>query len=278
MEPALLTAEDHAMIVRTLKRGRERAGRSPIGRRRRRARPGDPHAGDAALAVRLDRDRERAPCDGLAVGVGGLCGGTRWRAGSGAPRCLGRFGGPRLGCQCLQMPAAGPLDAFAGRWFSGVLATGFADLNLRIAELLDELHMPGALLAPVLASATWDFLMNVRINDFDDTSAWIEFASDHRRRSRRAVSGVADDRRAARALLRREWPAMISSRRRDAHGLFQRRAGDDRRSASPAPPGRTPRCASSRPPRRASSAARRGFRSSSSPRPRSPTCGRSPTP
>ena len=73
------------------------------------------------------------------------------------------------------MPAdAGPrpLDAFAGRWFSGVLATGFADMNLRLAELLDELHMPGTLLAPVLASATWDFLMNVRINDFDDTSAW----------------------------------------------------------------------------------------------------------
>ena len=58
-----------------------------------------------------------------------------------------------------------------------MLATGFADMNLRLAELLDELHMPGMLLAPVLASATWDFLMNVRINDFDDTSAWVEFAS-----------------------------------------------------------------------------------------------------
>jgi hypothetical protein len=33
------------------------------------------------------------------------------------------------------------------------------------------------LLAPVLASATWDFLMNVRINDFDDASAWVEFTS-----------------------------------------------------------------------------------------------------
>ena len=89
----------------------------------------------------------------------------------------GVSGAPRLGCQCLQMPAPRPLDAFAGRWFSGVLATGFADMNLRLAELLDELHMPGMLLAPVLASATWDFLMNVRINDFDDTSAWVEFAS-----------------------------------------------------------------------------------------------------
>jgi hypothetical protein len=33
------------------------------------------------------------------------------------------------------------------------------------------------LLAPVLASATWDFLINVRIDDFDDVSAWTEFAS-----------------------------------------------------------------------------------------------------
>jgi hypothetical protein len=83
---------------------------------------------------------------------------------------------PRVGCHCLQLPGR-PLEAFAGRWFSGVLATGFADMNLRLAELLDELHMPGALLAPVLASATWDFLMNVRVSDFDDRSAWIEFAS-----------------------------------------------------------------------------------------------------
>jgi hypothetical protein len=89
----------------------------------------------------------------------------------------GVSGAPRLGCQCLQMPAARPLDAFAGRWFSGVLGTGFPDMNLRVAELLEQLHMPGSLLAPVLASATWDFLMNVRINDFDDTSAWVEFAS-----------------------------------------------------------------------------------------------------
>ena len=89
----------------------------------------------------------------------------------------GVSGAPRLGCQCLQMPAPRPLDAFAGRWFSGVLATGFADLNLRLAALLDQLHMPGMLLAPVLAAATWDFLINVQINDFDDTAAWVQFAS-----------------------------------------------------------------------------------------------------
>jgi hypothetical protein len=88
----------------------------------------------------------------------------------------GVSGEPRLGCQCLQMPSLG-LDAYAGRWFSGVLATGFPDMNLRIAELLDQLKMPGALLAPILASATWDFLMNVRINDFDDVPAWGSFVS-----------------------------------------------------------------------------------------------------
>jgi len=28
----------------------------------------------------------------------------------------------------------------------------------------------------VLASAMWDFVMNVRTNDFDDRNGWIEFA------------------------------------------------------------------------------------------------------
>ena len=177
MEPTLLTAEDHAMIVRTLKRGRERiaALRS---------------AGDAdALAGELRMPEVRrslfvwTAAGNLPGAAASLSMSEIFAAGlEGAPvpgslDAWGVSGAPRLGCQCLQMPAPRPLDAFAGRWFSGVLATGFADLNLRIAELLDELHMPGVLLAPVLASATWDFLINVRIDDFDDTSAWTEFAS-----------------------------------------------------------------------------------------------------
>ncbi len=177
MEPALLTPEDHATIVRTLKRGRERVAGLRL-------------AGDAdALAQEIHMPAGRrslfvwTATGSVPRATAALSASEVFAAGlDGAPvpaglDAWGVSGAPRLGCQCLQMPAPRPLDAFAGRWFSGVLATGFADMNLRLAELLDELRMPGMLLAPVLASATWDFLMNVRINDFDDTAAWVEFAS-----------------------------------------------------------------------------------------------------
>ena len=177
MEPTRLTSEDHAAIVRTLKRGRERVASLRS-------------AGDAdALAqeIRMPAVRRSlfawTAADSVPRAAATLSASEIFAAGlDGAPvpeslDAWGVSGAPRLGCQCLQMPAPRPLDAFAGRWFSGVLATGFADLNLRVAELLDELHMPGMLLAPVLAAATWDFLMNVQINDFDDTAAWVEFAS-----------------------------------------------------------------------------------------------------
>jgi hypothetical protein len=177
MEPALLTPEDHAMIVRTLKRGRERVA-------------GLQSAGDAdALAQEIHMPAGRrtlflwTAAESISRATASLSVSEIFAAGlDGAPVPLrldawGVSGAARLGCQCLQMPAPRPLDVFAGRWFSGVLATGFADMNLRIAELLDQLRMPGMLLAPVLASATWDFLMNVRISDFDDTSAWADFVA-----------------------------------------------------------------------------------------------------
>ena len=178
MEPGLLTPDGHAMIVKTLKRGRERIA-------------GLGSAADAeALAREIHMPAARrtlfvwTATENMPRAVASLATSDIFAAGlAGAPvpaqlDAWGVSGGPRLGCQCLQFPDRRPLDVFAGRWFSGVLATGFTDLNLRIAELLDELHMPGALLAPVLASATWDFLMNVRVDDFDDSSAWTEFAAD----------------------------------------------------------------------------------------------------
>jgi hypothetical protein len=83
---------------------------------------------------------------------------------------------PRGGCHCLQVPGRRTGDVLAGRWFTGVLATGFADLNLRLAELLDQVHMPGALLAPVLAAATWDFTLGADMRDFNDVPGWSDYA------------------------------------------------------------------------------------------------------
>jgi hypothetical protein len=175
MEPDRLTAEGHAAIVQAMKRGRERVAamasradaehiadvtRMPAPRRALFLWSGadDPRRGATFLSA----------SDVLAVGLEGLT----------VPASLddwGVSGEPRTGCHCLQLPGR-PFDLFTGRWFSGVLATGFTDLNIRLAEILDQMHMPGALLAPVLASAMWDFVMNVRTNDFDDRNGWIEFA------------------------------------------------------------------------------------------------------
>jgi len=176
MEPDLLTAEDHATIVRALKRGRERLaqlrGTADAEGLAERIQMLPLRRSVFTWAAGIDVARAAATLSMSEIFAAGLDGGplpARFDA-------WGVSAEPRLGCQCLQMPGF-PLEAYSGRWFSGVLATGFADMNLRVAELLDELHMPGALLAPVLASATWDFLMNVRITDFDDVTAWVTFAS-----------------------------------------------------------------------------------------------------
>lgn len=87
----------------------------------------------------------------------------------------GAPGEPRLGCLCLQMMDRRPWESLAGRRNSGILASGFPDLNLRLAELLAELKMPASLLGPVLASATLDFVNTVTSRDPDDRRGLVEF-------------------------------------------------------------------------------------------------------
>jgi hypothetical protein len=88
---------------------------------------------------------------------------------------------PRLGCLCLQLNDPRPWEALAGRWHSGILASGFPDLNLRLAEFLAELQMPAALLGPVLTSATLDFVDSAASRDQDDWRALVEFVQGLRR-------------------------------------------------------------------------------------------------
>jgi hypothetical protein len=90
---------------------------------------------------------------------------------------------PRNGCLCLQLADHSVSESLAGRPESGALATSFPDLNLRLAELLHELRMPASLLAPVLASATLDFITNARSRGHDDRRGLLEF-----------VQGLAPDR------------------------------------------------------------------------------------
>jgi hypothetical protein len=81
----------------------------------------------------------------------------------------------RVGCVCLQLPERRPFETLAGRWESGILASGFPDLNLRLAELLSDLQMPAPLLAPVLASATADLITLTVSRGPDDRRGLEEF-------------------------------------------------------------------------------------------------------
>jgi hypothetical protein len=107
-------------------------------------------------------------------------------------RTLNAWGAPaegRTGCVCLQLIDRRPLDTLTGRWESGILASGFADLNLRLTELLAELKMPASLLGPVLASATLDFVTNAVSRDPDDRRGLVEFV--HALRSDRVEQYLA---------------------------------------------------------------------------------------
>ncbi len=99
-------------------------------------------------------------------------------AGDVVPATLDAWGvpaGSRLGCLCLQVLAARPWELFAGRWNTGMAASAFPDLNLRLAELLSDLHMPATLLGPVLLAATLDFVNSVTSRDPDDRRGLAEF-------------------------------------------------------------------------------------------------------
>jgi hypothetical protein len=81
----------------------------------------------------------------------------------------------RLGCHCVRLMDRQPLEFLDGRWHSGISATGFPDLNLRVAELLADLKMPAPLLAPVLRSAMLDLVDSAMTRDSDDRRAMVDF-------------------------------------------------------------------------------------------------------
>jgi hypothetical protein len=173
MESPQLTGTDHQSLVAAVRRGRERlagirsdgdlqaiAGALDLPPARRTLLLWA--AGQSAAAARL------SPYELLLLGL------------SDGPRparldAWGAAGEPRVGCSCLQLPPRGKTDLLTGRWHTGVMATGFPDLNLRLAEMLAELRMPAALLPSVLASATWDLVLNVRSRDFDDRQGLVDY-------------------------------------------------------------------------------------------------------
>ena len=176
IHPGTLTADDHQALVAAVRRGRERLAN--VRTRDEAVSIGDelalPPLTRTLLAWNATFDARRAvavltPTQVFLLGLEPAADPARFDAWGVAVE-------PRSGCQCLQFPGRRTADLLPGRWFSGVLATGFADLNLRLAELLDEVRLPGALLAPVLAAATSDFTLDVEMRDFDDVPGWSDYA------------------------------------------------------------------------------------------------------
>jgi hypothetical protein len=174
VQPAFLTEADRRTILQAIRNGRARlasastaddvreiAGASGLSGSRRTL---------LAWVVAHDRDRLGAflsPRELLWLGLGDDRVDTldAW----GVP------GSSRLGCLCAQVVGRRPWESFAGRESRGIGASAFPDLNLRLAELLTELHMPAALLAPVLSGATSDFIESVITRDLDDRRGLVEF-------------------------------------------------------------------------------------------------------
>jgi hypothetical protein len=180
VEPATLIDADRDTIAAAIQRGRARleAARAPE----------DALAiGDAiglsasrrtllAWVVAHQPDRVAAflsPSELLWLGLGN----TRVDA----LRAWGTPGSSRIGCLCLQVVDRRPWEIVAGRLNTGMMASVFPDLNFRLAEYLTELRMPAALLGPVLAAATLDFVNTVMSRDPDDRRGLVEFVQMLRR-------------------------------------------------------------------------------------------------
>jgi hypothetical protein len=174
IEPAALTDSDRDSITDAIRRGRTRlesvrtagdahdiADRAGLSAVRRSLLPWIAVHDPARVAAFL------SPVELLWLGLDG----ARLQA----PDAWGASARPRLGCLCLRMPDRRPWETFSGRWNSGMPASAFPDLNLRLAEILADLRMPAALVAPILTSATLDLVNSAISRDPDDRRGLVAF-------------------------------------------------------------------------------------------------------
>jgi hypothetical protein len=73
-----------------------------------------------------------------------------------------------LGCACTRLVSPRSWRLLSGRPQTAPMASGLADLNLRVAQMLGELGLPAALAKSVLASAALDFIEGVAPRGPDD--------------------------------------------------------------------------------------------------------------
>jgi hypothetical protein len=72
------------------------------------------------------------------------------------------------GCVCSRLTPPGRWPNLLGRPQLGLTASAVADLNLHVAIMLKELHLPAALAKVVLSGAMQDFIDEVRPTDDAD--------------------------------------------------------------------------------------------------------------
>ena len=98
------------------------------------------------------------------------------------------------GCLCLRMPDRTPWESRTGRAATGHLATRGADVAMRVAEVLAELGLPGALAPAIVAYAMQDVVDLAQPAFFDDWGAFQRTARDlPRDRVIDYISAVAAD-------------------------------------------------------------------------------------
>jgi hypothetical protein len=105
--------------------------------------------------------------------------------GGGRVEDLGAWGMATLaqGCLCSRLTPPGRWPTLLGRPQLGLTATGVADLNLHVAMMLKDFHLPAALAKVVLAGAMQDYIDEVKPTDDAD---WLTLV--------RAVSSVSRER------------------------------------------------------------------------------------
>jgi hypothetical protein len=180
VEPASITDADRDRVAAAIARGRARlaAASTPA------------EAAALASAIRLSatrrtllewtaaRDPARltasfSPLELFWLGLGPSAG--QAPSGTAAFEPWGVSAEPATGCLCLRLPVQQPWEMLAGRWGSGLFASAFPDLSLRLAELLSALRMPSELLAAVLSPAALDLVNSAAVRGQDDRRGLVEF-------------------------------------------------------------------------------------------------------
>lgn len=175
VQPGAQADSEQDTIVNAIARGRARLasarGASEVAAIAREAHVGPARRTLLAWAVVRDPERVRAA----------LAPSELFRLGSNSAvrmSSLDAWGAPAeplSGCLCLRLSDRASWGMLAGRWKAGMIAAGFPDLNLRLAELLHQLRMPAMLLGPVLTAATLDLVENASIRDDDDRRGLVEY-------------------------------------------------------------------------------------------------------